>query len=71
VHEPLKEGARHLNISTSRASTSRARLMEKFQLHSTAEVIRFARANEIVGWRSDFSDKKIAPFATDNLTAVS
>jgi DNA-binding NarL/FixJ family response regulator len=45
----LKECARHLNISTSSASTYRARLMEKLQLHSTAEVIRFALENDIVG----------------------
>ncbi|HEV3263541.1 MAG TPA: response regulator transcription factor [Gemmataceae bacterium] len=45
----LKECARHLNISTSSASTYRARLMEKLNLHSTAEVIRFALENDIVG----------------------
>jgi DNA-binding NarL/FixJ family response regulator len=45
----LKECARHLNISTSSASTYRTRLMEKLQLHSTAEVIRFALENDIVG----------------------
>jgi two-component system invasion response regulator UvrY len=45
----LKECANHLNISTSTASTYRARLMEKLKLQSTAEVIRFALENEIVG----------------------
>jgi DNA-binding NarL/FixJ family response regulator len=45
----LKECARQLNISTSSASTYRARLMEKLNLHSTAEVIRFALENDIVG----------------------
>jgi DNA-binding NarL/FixJ family response regulator len=45
----LKECAKHLNISTSSASTYRARLMEKLNLHTTAEVIRFALENDIVG----------------------
>jgi DNA-binding NarL/FixJ family response regulator len=45
----LKECARHLHISTSSASTYRARLMEKLHLHGTAEVIRFALENDIVG----------------------
>jgi DNA-binding CsgD family transcriptional regulator len=45
----LKECAEHLSISTSSASTYRARLMEKLNLHSTAEVIRFALENDIVG----------------------
>jgi DNA-binding NarL/FixJ family response regulator len=45
----LKECARQLSISTSSASTYRARLMEKLELHSTAEVIRFALENDIVG----------------------
>jgi DNA-binding NarL/FixJ family response regulator len=45
----LKECARRLNISTSSASTYRARLLEKLNLHSTAEVIRFALENDIVG----------------------
>jgi DNA-binding NarL/FixJ family response regulator len=45
----LKECARQLKISTSSASTYRARLMEKLNLHSTAEVIRFALENDIVG----------------------
>jgi DNA-binding NarL/FixJ family response regulator len=45
----LKECAGHLNITISTASTYRARLMEKLNLHSTAEIIRFALENEIVG----------------------
>lgn len=45
----LKECARHLHISTSSASTYRTRLMEKLDLHTTAEVIRFALENDLVG----------------------
>jgi len=45
----LKECAKHLKISTSSASTYRSRLMEKLNLHTTAEVIRFALENEVVG----------------------
>jgi DNA-binding NarL/FixJ family response regulator len=45
----LKECARHLHISTSSASTYRTRLMEKLGLRTTAEVIRFALENDIVG----------------------
>ncbi len=45
----FKECARHLGISTSSASTYRTRLMEKLNLHSTAEIIRFALENDIVG----------------------
>jgi DNA-binding NarL/FixJ family response regulator len=45
----LKECARHLNISASSASTYRARIMDKLNLRSTAEVIRFALENDIVG----------------------
>jgi DNA-binding NarL/FixJ family response regulator len=45
----LKECCRHLNISTSSASTYRTRLMEKLNLHTTAEIIRFALENDIVG----------------------
>jgi DNA-binding NarL/FixJ family response regulator len=45
----LKECARHLHISTSSASTYRTRLMEKLGLHTTAEIIRFALENDIVG----------------------
>ena len=45
----LAQAAEHLKISTSTASTYRARLMEKLQLGNTAEIIRFALENEIVG----------------------
>lgn len=45
----LKECAKQLSISTSTASTYRSRLMEKLNLHSTAEIIRFALENGIVG----------------------
>jgi len=45
----LKEGADYLGITTSTASTYRARLMEKLCLRSTAELIRFALENDIVG----------------------
>ena len=45
----LKECAERLSISTSSASTYRARILEKLNLHSTAEVIRIALENDIVG----------------------
>ena len=45
----LKECCRRLKISTSSASTYRARLMEKLNLPSTAALIRFALENDIVG----------------------
>jgi DNA-binding CsgD family transcriptional regulator len=45
----LKECAKQLNISTSSASTYRSRLMEKLNLRTTAEIIRFALENDIVG----------------------
>jgi DNA-binding NarL/FixJ family response regulator len=45
----LKECAHHLNITTSSASTYRARLMEKLNLHTTAELIRCALENGLVG----------------------
>jgi DNA-binding NarL/FixJ family response regulator len=45
----LKECADRLGISTSTASTYRARLMEKLNLHSTAEIIRFALEHDIIG----------------------
>jgi DNA-binding NarL/FixJ family response regulator len=45
----FKECARQLSISTSSASTYRTRLMEKLNLHTTAEIIRFALENDIVG----------------------
>jgi DNA-binding NarL/FixJ family response regulator len=45
----LKESAKHLSISISSASTYRTRLMEKLNLHTTAEIIRFALENDVVG----------------------
>lgn len=45
----LKDCAEALNISTSTASTYRSRLMEKLHLKSTAEIIRFALENNIIG----------------------
>jgi DNA-binding NarL/FixJ family response regulator len=45
----LKECADRLGISTSTASTYRARLMEKLNLQSTAEIIRFALEHDIIG----------------------
>ncbi len=45
----LKECAYNLRISTSTASTYRSRLMEKLKLRSTAEILRFALENDIVG----------------------
>ncbi len=45
----LKDCAEALNISTSTASTYRSRIMEKLHLKTTAEVIRFALENNIVG----------------------
>ena len=44
----LKECAKYLHISTSAASTYRARLMEKLNLQSTPQVIRFALENDVV-----------------------
>ena len=44
----LTECAEYLNISISTASTYRSRLMDKLNLRSTAEVIRFAVENKIV-----------------------
>jgi len=45
----LTQCARHLNVTTSTASTYRARLMDKLGLTTTAEIIRFAIENDIVG----------------------
>ncbi len=44
----LKECARRLDVTTSTASTYRARLMEKLHLTTTAEIIRFAIEQDIV-----------------------
>ncbi len=38
-----------MKISTSTASTYRARVMEKLNLGSTAELIRFALEHRVVG----------------------
>jgi DNA-binding NarL/FixJ family response regulator len=38
-----------MKISTSTASTYRARIMEKLNLTSTAELIRFALEHDVVG----------------------
>jgi DNA-binding NarL/FixJ family response regulator len=45
----LQECARQMKVSTSTASTYRARVMEKLNLASTAELIRFALEHDIVG----------------------
>ena len=45
----LQECARQLHVSTSTISTYRARLLEKLQLQTTAELIRFALEHNIVG----------------------
>jgi DNA-binding NarL/FixJ family response regulator len=45
----LKECAKQLDVSVSAASTYRARLMEKLNLQTTAELIRFALEHQIVG----------------------
>ncbi|MCB9674651.1 MAG: response regulator transcription factor [Alphaproteobacteria bacterium] len=45
----LKEAAERQNISTSTASTYRARLMEKLSLRTTGDIIRFAIENDLAG----------------------
>ena len=45
----LKECTQHLNISTSSASTYRTRIMEKLNLRTTAELIRYALEQGLVG----------------------
>jgi len=45
----LKECARELDLSASTVATYRARLMEKLKLASTADIIRFALENDIIG----------------------
>lgn len=45
----LKDAAADLHISPSTASTYRARLAEKLELRTTAELIRFALENGLVG----------------------
>lgn len=45
----LQECSKQMKISTSTASTYRSRIMEKLNLKSTADLIRFALENQIVG----------------------
>lgn len=45
----LQQCARRMQISTSTASTYRARLMQKLNLTTTADLIRFAIEQDIVG----------------------
>jgi DNA-binding NarL/FixJ family response regulator len=45
----LQECAKQMNLSTSTVSTYRARILEKLNLNSTAEMIRFALENRVVG----------------------
>lgn len=45
----LQQCAQQMKVSTSTASTYRARVMEKLNLESTAELIRFALEHNVVG----------------------
>ncbi len=45
----LQDCAKQLKISTSTASTYRARLLAKLNLQNTAQLIRFAMENDVVG----------------------
>lgn len=45
----LQQAARQMNISTSTASTYRARIMDKLSLQTTAELIRFALEHGFAG----------------------
>ncbi len=45
----LQDCAKQLKISTSTASTYRARLLTKLNLKNTAQLIRFAMENDVVG----------------------
>lgn len=45
----LQQCAQQMNVSTSTASTYRARVMEKLNLDSTAELIRFAIEHNLAG----------------------
>lgn len=45
----LKECAREMHVGVSTASTYRARIMEKLELDSTAELIRFAVEHDLAG----------------------
>ena len=44
----LQDSAKQMEITTSTASTYRSRIMEKLNLSSTAELIRYAIENEVV-----------------------
>ena len=44
-----KECAAHLDVSQSTVATYRARLMEKLGLRTTADIIRFAVENDVLG----------------------
>ena len=46
---PLQECAREMGIGVSTASTYRARIMEKLELASTAELIRYALEHDLAG----------------------
>ena len=45
----LQQCAKQMKVSTSTASTYRARIMEKLNFTSTAELIRFALEQDVVG----------------------
>lgn len=45
----LQECAQQMNVSTSTVSTYRSRILEKLNLSTTAELIRFAIENKVVG----------------------
>lgn len=45
----LQQCAKQMKVSTSTASTYRARVMDKLNLESTAELIRFALEHNVVG----------------------
>ncbi|MCJ7615829.1 MAG: response regulator transcription factor [Desulfobacterales bacterium] len=47
--KPLRECAKCMNIGDSTASTYRGRLLEKLQLKTTGDLIRFALENGLVG----------------------
>jgi len=47
--KPLRECAKCMNIGDSTASTYRSRLLEKLQLKTTGDLIRFALENGLVG----------------------
>ena len=46
--KPLQECAKQMKVSTSTASTYRGRIMEKLNLASTAELVRFAIEHNVV-----------------------